>query len=76
MHFNRESRIFVLRNWHKMQRRGKRSSVIFFGLTPFSQLQFKLIGCMILMEGYDFLTTAAKKWMKHMLTVIIATVGC
>ena len=39
----------------------KCSSTIFVCLTPFSQLLFGLIGCMILMKTYVSLTTAAMK---------------
>ena len=56
-----DARNFVLCNLHKIQLCGKFSSVIFIGLTPFSQLQFGLIGCMILMKEYVSLTTAAMK---------------
>ena len=41
------------------------SLVIIICLTPFSQLQFGLIGCMILMREYVSLTTAAMKMGKR-----------
>ena len=47
MHFDTEARIFKLSNWHNIQLCDKFSSIIFICLTPFSQLQFGLIGCMI-----------------------------
>ena len=61
MHFDPETRVFVLSNWHKIQLCDKFSSVIFICLTPFSQLQFGLIGCMILIKKYLSLTTAAMR---------------
>ena len=41
------------------------SLVIIICLTPFSQLQFGLIGCMILIREYVSLTTAAMKMGKR-----------
>ena len=61
MHFDPDARVFVLSNWHKIQLSDKLSSVIFILLTHFSQLQFGLIGCMILMKEYVSLTTATMK---------------
>ena len=52
MYFDPDAKVFVVSNWHKIQLFDKSSSVIFFCLTPFSQLQFGLIGCMILMKKY------------------------
>ena len=52
MHFDSDARVFVLSNWHKRQLCDK---------TPFSQLQFGLKGCMILMKEYVSLTTATMK---------------
>ena len=43
----------------------KFSSVIFICLTPFSQLLFGRIGCMILMKEYVSLTSAAMKMGKR-----------
>ena len=65
MHFDHEARVFVLSNWHKIQLCDKSSSVIFVCLTPFSQLQFGLIGCMILIKKYISLTTAVMKMNKR-----------
>ena len=48
-------------NWHKIQLCDKFSSVIFICLTQFSQLQIRLVGCMIMMKEYVSLTTAAMK---------------
>ena len=64
MHFDPDSRIFVLSKWHKIQLCVKFSSVIFIYLTPFSQLKVGLIGCMILMKDYVCLPTAAMKMVK------------
>ena len=61
MHFDPETGVFVLSNWHKIQLCYKFSSAIFICLTPFSQLNFGLIGCMILMKQYVSLATAAIK---------------
>ena len=61
MHFDTEARIFKLSNWHNIQLCDKFSSIIFICLTPFSQLQFGPIGCMILMKEYVPLTNAAMK---------------
>ena len=61
MLFDPDARVFVLSNLHKIQLCDKFSSVIFIFLIPFSQLQFGLIGCMILMKEYIFLTTATMK---------------
>ena len=61
MHFDPDARDFVLSNWHKIKLCDKFSSVIFICLTPFSQLWFELIGCMILIKEYVSLTTAAMK---------------
>ena len=61
MHFDPDIRDFVLRSWHKIQLCDKFSLVVFFCLTPFSQLYFGLIGCMILMKEYVSLTTTAMK---------------
>ena len=58
MHFDPDARVFVLSNGRKIQLCDKFSSVIFICLIPFSQLQFELIGCMILMKEYVSLTTA------------------
>ena len=61
MHFEPDTKVFGLSNWHKIQIGDKFSSVIFICLTPFSQLQFGLLGCTILMKGYVSLTTPAMK---------------
>ena len=61
MHFDPNARVFALSNWHKIQLFDKFSSVIFICVTPFSQFQFRLIVCMILMKEYVSLTTAAVK---------------
>ena len=61
MHFDNDARVFSLNNWHKIQLCDKFSSVIFMCLTPISQLQFGLIGCMILITEYVSLTTTAVK---------------
>ena len=61
MHFDSDVRVFVLSNWHKTQLCDKFSSVVFIYLAPFSELQFVLIGRMILMKEYVSLTTAAMK---------------
>ena len=58
MYFEPDARDFVLSNRHKIQLCDKFSSVILICLTPFSQLQFGLIGCKILMKEYVSLTTA------------------
>ena len=58
MHLDPDARVFVLRNWHKIQLCGKFPSVIVFCLI---QLKFGLITCMILMKEYVSLTTAAMK---------------
>ena len=52
-------KFFVLTNWHNIQLCDKFSAVIC--LTPFCQLQFGVIGCIILMKKYVSLTTAAMK---------------
>ena len=58
MHFDPDARVFVVSYWHKVQLLWQ----IFFSnlicLTPFSQLQLRLINCMILMKEYVSLTTA------------------
>ena len=74
MHFDSDTRVFVLSNWHKIQVCGRFSSVIFICLTPFFQLQFELIGCMMLTKEYVSLTTAAMK-MGKAFTVIISSVA-
>ena len=61
MHFDSDARVFVLLSWHKIQLFDKFSSVVFICLTPFSQLWYELIGCMILMKEYISLTTPAMK---------------
>ena len=61
MHYDLDARLFVPSNWHKIQLFDKFSSVIFICVTPFSQFQFRLIVCMILMKEYVSLTTAAVK---------------
>ena len=65
MHFDPDARVFVLRDWHKIQLLWQ----IFFSnlicLTQFSQLWLAPIDCMILMEEYVFLTTAAMKMGKR-----------
>ena len=65
MDFYPDARIFVLSNWDKIQLLWQ----IFFSnlicLTPFSQLQFGLLDCMILMKEYVSLTTAAMKMGKR-----------
>ena len=60
-----DAMVFVLSNWHKLQLCDKFSSVICICLTPFSQLQFGLLDCMILMNEYVSLTTAAMKICKR-----------
>ena len=65
MHFDPDAMVFDLSNWYKIELCDKFSSVIFICLTPFSQLQFGLIGCMILMKEYISLTTAAMKMGKR-----------
>ena len=65
MHFDPDARVFVLSNWPKIQLCDKFSSIIFICLTPFPQLKFGLIGCMILMKEYVSLTTAAMKMGKR-----------
>ena len=65
MHFDADARVFVVSNWYKTQLCDKFSSVTFICLTAFSQLQFGLIGCMILMKEYVSLTTAAMKMDKR-----------
>ena len=65
MHFDSDARDFVLGSRHKIQLCDKFSSVVFICLTPFSQLQFGLIGCMILMKEYVSLTTTAIKMVKR-----------
>ena len=64
MHIDPNARVFVVSKWHKTQLCDKFSSLIFICLT-FSQLQFGLIGCMILMKEYVSLTTAAMKMGKR-----------
>ena len=64
MYFEPDARAFVLSNWHKIQLCDKFSSVIFICLIPFSQLQFGVTGCMILMKEYVSMTTAAMKMNK------------
>ena len=64
-HLGPDARVFVLGNWHKIQLCDKFSSVIFTCLTPFSQLLFGRIGCMILMKEYVSLTSAAMKMGKR-----------
>ena len=61
MHLDPDARVFVLRNWFKIETCNKFSSVIFICLTLFYQLQFGLIGCMILLKEYISLTTAAMR---------------
>ena len=61
MHFDPDARVFVLSYWHKIQLCDKFSSVTFISLASFSQLQFELIGCMILMKEYVSLTIVAMK---------------
>ena len=61
IHFDPETSVFVLSNWHKIQLCDKFSSVIFICLILFSQLWFGQIGCMILIKEYVSLTTAAMK---------------
>ena len=75
MHFESDARVFVLTSWHKKQLCDKFSLVIFICLTQFSQLQFVLIGCMILMIEYVSLTTATMKMGNYIFTVIIVTVA-
>ena len=58
MPFDPDLRVFVLSNWQKIQLCHKFYSVIFICLTTFSQLQFGLIGFMILMKEYVSMTTA------------------
>ena len=65
MRFGSDARAFVLNNWNKIQLCDNSFSVTFVCLTPFSQLQFGLIGCMILMKEYVSLTTAAIKMGKR-----------
>ena len=74
MHFDPDTRVFVLGNWHKIQRCDKFSSVILICLTPFSQFKFGLIGYMILMKECVSLKAAAIKIGK-IFTVIIAMVA-
>ena len=75
MHFGLETRVFTLSNWHKIQLCDKFYSVIFICLTPFSQLYFGLIGCMVLMKEYISLTTAGVEMGERLFTVIIAMVA-
>ena len=63
--FDPIARVFALSNWHKIQICGKFPSVVFICLTPVSQLQFGLIGCMILINEYVSLTTDAMKMSKR-----------
>ena len=65
MPFDHDARVFVLSNWHKIQLSDKFSSVIFICSIPFSQLQFRLKCCMILMKEYVSQTTAAMKMGKR-----------
>ena len=65
MHSDPEARIFVVRYWHKIQICDKFSLEILVSLAPFSQLQFGLIGCMILIKEYVSLITAAMKMVKR-----------
>ena len=65
MHFDPDARVLVLSNWQKIQLCDKFSSVFLICLTPFSQLKFGLIGCMMLMREYVSLTTAAMKMGKR-----------
>ena len=65
MYFEPDARAFALSNWHKIQLCDKFSSVIFICLIPFSQLQFGVTGCMILMKEYVSMTTAAMKMGKR-----------
>ena len=65
MHFGPETKLFTLSNWDKTQLCDKFYSVIFICLTPFSQLYFGLIGCMVLMKEYLSLTTAGMKMGKR-----------
>ena len=58
MDFDPDARVFVLSNWDKMQLCEVFYSVIFICLTPFFQLKFGLIGCMILMKKIVSQTTA------------------
>ena len=61
MHFDPDARVLVLSNWDKIKLCDKFSAIIFFCLTPFFQLQFGLIGCMVLMKEYVPKTTGAMK---------------
>ena len=61
IHFDPDARVFMLSNEHKIQLCDKFFSVICIYLTPFSQLQFGLISCMILMKEYVSLATAIMK---------------
>ena len=65
MDFDPETRVFIFSNWHKKELCDKFSSVIFICLTPFSELWFGLIGCMIFMKEYVSLTIAAMKMGKR-----------
>ena len=78
MHFDPNARFFVLSNRHKINFE-KFSTVIFICFTPFSKLQFGLIGSMILMnddfDDFDVsLKTAAMK-IGNIFTVFIATIA-
>ena len=61
MHFDPDSRIFVLSNCNKIQLCDKFSSIILICSTRFPQLLFGRIGRMILMKEYVCLTTTAIK---------------
>ena len=63
-HFDPGARVILLNKWHKIQLSEKFSSVIFIFLTPFFQIQFGLIGCMVLIKEYVSLKTAAIKMSK------------
>ena len=65
MHFDPDARVFALSNRQKIQLFDKCTSIIFTCLTPFSQLQFGLMECVVLMEEYVSLTTTAMKICKR-----------
>ena len=61
MHFDPDASVFVHGDQHKIQLCDKHSLEICIRLTPFSQLLFGLISCMILMKAYVSQTTAGMK---------------
>ena len=65
MDFDPDAEVFVLSNWHKIQLYDKFFSVTFICLTPFFQLSFEQMDCMILMKKYVFVTIAAMKMGKR-----------